>query len=411
MVYLKNHDGFNIIHNQLTEAKIQWLATESTIDLFFYWNYITFISILLEPPTHSIIHQKITITHKTIEDTEKAIMQLHHESKTVLQQIGIEKLQYFRDEICRDADRLDKNRKLHLIIRLMNDQSRKYITGKIAGAVLFKEQVEIYRRHIEEVFETKIPEEDECGFASVNTKYKLEAHGSYRLLDGERIVVNQFIRGLGLDYGIRVNVYVEGDTEYYAIKTEFEKTNHVNIINLKGAFAESRGKGLSFRENLRNDKNSKIFSVIVFDNDVSDNVRAMKKAIEDDEVVGRFFISKPDFEFENFSLEELSDIVITLSHEYGIDIDENSKFLELIGEVRSGEEFKKVITQYSNDLGRLIKGKIWGEALAIYANEHYEDFQERTIIKIFHMISACKSYSYELSKKVKINPETGNFEC
>jgi hypothetical protein len=414
MQYLYRTDGFKIINDKQIEALNNWLANEDAMKLFFYWNYITYIAILLEPPAYQVLYSSIIVRHNDLDNSPEKVKNLlvllYQQSENILKVIGQEKLEYYRNEICFEADNVDGNRELHLLIRLMDKEKRKYIKGKIAGTILFKEMVEVYRRHIEEVFKTKIPEEDECGHADVNTEYKLKSQGSYRLFDGERIVVNQFLRTLGLDYGIRVNVYVEGDTEYHALNAKFETDSFVNIINLKGAFSESKGKGVAFRESLRNDLKSKIFSIVVFDEDVSDNVRAMKKAVEEKELVGRFFISKPDFEFENFSLEELCDVAILLAQQHDISIDE-AEIFSIISETKTGKEFEKSISQYSVDLGRLIKGQAWGKALTQYVDENHEKFQDKTIMAIFNMISQCKYYSYELSKTAKINPETGEVTC
>jgi hypothetical protein len=403
--YLLDADGFNILFQQSIDFWNKWTGDDQTLELFYYWNYITFIANLLEPLVYGVLYQKIVLTHRSREKTEQVLEQYYREIKKILQALPREKLEYYLKEICFDSNGLDRNNDLHLIIRLMPKEQREKLKGHIAGAILFKEMVEVYRRCLEEVYSVELPEEDECGFATRNRALKFELQGSHRLLDGDRLVANQFLRKIGLDYGVRVNVYVEGYTEYYAILSQFEKDSYVNVINLKGAFVESKGKGLSFRESLKNDLKSKIFSIIVFDKDVSDNYRVVKRAAENDEIVGRFFVSMPDFEFGNFSSEELLTVAYEVGLKVNIDLPNYEEMFEKIKTVNSGDAFKKVLSQISPELGRLIKGKEWGYALADYVARQGG---EGPMIDLFRTIYQCRDASYELTKsRFDLDPVTG----
>jgi len=389
MQYFLGSDGFQKISKFDTEYLELLFSKEETMNRFQYWNSVSLFSALLEPSVHSYIYKKISVTHFTIEKTEKKLDELYSITKNILLQMGIEKVTYFRDEVCHDADVLDKNRYLHLVIRLMDRQDRQKIKGKIAGAVLLKEMTETFRRHLEKVFKIQMPEEEECGHATINLEYKKESIGSTRLLDGDRAVANQFLRRLGLDYGVRVNVYVEGDTEFHAINSYFSHTNHVSIINLKGSFVERRGKGLAFRESLNNDLKSKLFSIIVLDSDVSDNCRVTKEAAKNKEIVGRFFISEPDFEFGNFSINELIDIVNGLAAKNKIILKKSLVLNKEILAVNSGKELQSIISkEYSFEMGKLIKGKLWGQALSDYAVENHIKEKIKPIIEIYQMLNS-----------------------
>ena len=101
---------------------------------------------------------------------------------------------------------------------------------------------------------------------------KKRMYGANRLLDADRSVKDQFIRKIGLDYGVRLRWYVEGDTEYYALESILGQFGAVELINLRGQVVASHGKGFSFRGDLRNDLKAKRYSFVSIDNDRSDNL-------------------------------------------------------------------------------------------------------------------------------------------
>jgi len=407
MQFIVDEKNYNKIVSREVKFLESWLLKSETNELLYFWNYISFLAALLEPSVHSIVYKKIRLINGVIKDEmEQILRNLFEISENILTKLGRNKLESFRNEICRDAEVLDDNYELHFLIKLMDTQIKEKVTGKIGAAILFKDMVEVYRRHIEKVFRIQISEEDNCASREINIQYKKDSIGNERLLDGDRMVAHQYIRRMGLDYGVKVNVYVEGNTEFYALKYYFGNDSYVNLINLKGAFVESKGKGLAFRESLRNDLKSKIFSVIVLDSDVSNNFRAVKKAVESDEVFGRIFISDPDFEFENFTCNELLKITGTLAKSKQIEFALTDDLKKEVYKLNSGEDFKKSISKYNSQLGQLIKGKEWGEALIKYAFE--DGNKEKTIVKVIQMIYDCRKYSYSLSKvRCNIDPFTG----
>jgi hypothetical protein len=348
--------------------------------------------------------------YKSILDRLKEIRE---ETTNLFQTIGEENIVYYRDEICTDAEIIDSNKNLHLIIRLMKSNERKELKGYISLAILFLEMAECLRRTLELAFQKEYPEEDKCGFGGVYRDTKLLFHGSTRVLDGDRVAANQFLRRFGLDYGIRINVYVEGHTEFEALNSEFSTNSSVSMINLRGQFKEKHGKGVSFRENLRNDIKSKIFSIILFDSDVSENYRAAQQAVKLDEIYGMFFISKPDFEFQNFKIDELTEIAFQLAAKKGL---KNSLLEQLKKETKkakSAKEFFKILHKQSPIFRSISKGSEWGKALAEYARwnllgKEFGDKDDRLINQIIRIIYNGFHASYEVTKQQqKVDPVSG----
>ena len=390
-----------------------WLSKEGMI-LLKYWNYIISIAVISEPSVHRSIYNKVTCdildNYKSILDRLKEIRE---ETTNLFQTIGEENIVYYRDEICTDAEIIDSNKNLHLIIRLMKSDERKKLEGHISLAVLLLTMAECLRRILEFAFQKNYLEEDKCGFGGVYRDPKVLFHGSTRVLDGDRVAANQFLRRFGLEYGIRINVYVEGHTEFEALNSEFSTNSSVSMINLRGQFKEKHGKGVSFRENLRNDIKSKIFSIILFDSDVSENYRAAQQAVKLDEIYGMFFISKPDFEFQNFKIDELTEIAFQLAAKKGL---KNSLLEQLKKETKkakSAKEFFKILHKQSPIFRSISKGSEWGKALAEYARwnllgKEFGDKDDRLINQIIRIIYNGFHASYEVTKQQqKVDPISG----
>lgn len=390
-----------------------WLSKEGMI-LLKYWNYITSIVVISEPSVHRSIYNKVACdildNYKSILDRLKEIRE---ETTNLFQTIGEENIEYYRDEICTDAEIIDSNRNLHLIIRLMKSDERKKLKGHISSAVLFLAMAECLRRNLEFAFQKNYPEEDKCGFGEAFRDTKPLLQGSTRVLDGDRIVANQFLRRLGLDYGIRIKVYVEGNTEFEALNSEFSTNSSVSMINLRGQFKEKHGKGVSFRESLRNDIKSKIFSIILFDSDVSENYKAVQQAVKSNEICGMFFISKPDFELQNFSIDELIEIAFQLAEKKGLKLSILGKLKKETKKAKSAKEFFKILQKQSPIFLSVSKGSEWGKALAEYARwnllgKEFGDKDDRLINQIIRIIYNGFHASYEVTKQQqKVDPISG----
>jgi len=403
--------------NQLISLQIgsfnYWLSKEGMI-LLKYWNYIASIAVISEPSVHRTIFNKVTWD---ISDNYESILErlkkIGEKVINLYKTIGEVHIERYRDKICTDAEIIDSNKYLHLIIRLMKSNEREKLKGHISSAILFLTMAECLRRTLELAFQKEYPEEDECGFGEVSRNAKLLLQGSTRVLDGNRDVANLFLRRFGLDYGIRINIYVEGTTEFEALNSEFSTNSSVLIINLRGQFKEKQGKGVSFRESLRNDIKSKIFSIILLDGDVSENYRAVRKAAELDEICGMFFVSKPDFEFQNFKIDELTEIAFQLAVKKGLKECSLDELKKNTGKARNAKEFFKILHKQSPFFLSISKGSEWGKALVKYARwnllgKEFGNKDDRLINQIIRTIYNGFSASYEVTRQQqKIDPISG----
>jgi hypothetical protein len=195
---------------------------------------------------------------------------------------------------------------------------------------------EILRRSTEMVFEIELPEEhDSEGF---NRFF----FGDDRLTDNYN-ARGEFLRTLGLDHSIRLRRYVEGDTELGALENEISRAQNIELVNLRGEVTAAKGKGLSFRENLLADMNRSVYSWVSLDADCENNKKVLLKAVADGEMFGAFFISTPDFEFGNFTRDELVSVLWGIALERGAERSEREALSRACSETRSGEDFLRLL--------------------------------------------------------------------
>lgn len=282
-------------------------------------------------------------------------------------QLGIDAIKGILSDLSTSAEMLDPNKKIHTLLRFMDGRSRLNVTGALGGALLLKSMAEIIRRMTEWVYKEQLPEEDELGFGITIQGAKEKIYGARRIFDSSSFVARQqIIRGLGLDSEIRIRFYVEGDTEYYAIKYLLSGIPQIEIINLAGQFYQSRGKGLAFRESLILDDSAQVFSIICLDGDRGENVRVVRVAANEDIFCGIFLIFDPDFESANFSRAELEEIILILIEptEYTKDI---KRWVHNTVHDYNRNNWGEILTEVKRlipSLSHLNKGKDWGEKLA-----------------------------------------------
>src|SRR5258708_9670391 len=155
----------------------------------------------------------------------------------------------------------------------------------------------------------------------------------------------------------------ESEALQYAFQTIGEQ--FIEVINLGGAVAQKRGKGVAFRENLRSDIDMHVFSMILIDGDrAKDFVSAVKKAAKDDEICGCFYISSQDFEFANFELTELEEILWTWApkedKENTLTEEDRLTLHEAIKDVKNAEELINKARRALPQLNNLSKVDRWG---------------------------------------------------
>lgn len=397
----------------------RWTSSDSFKEVIRTWNGAASLAIMAEPCFYSDIFQTLSV--RLPLDFEILRSRISEHWQDVLQyykSLGIELLTELHSAICRAIKRLDPNADVHMILRLASRDLRLELEGRLGGAMHLHCMAEIIRRATERALEAKLPEEDERGFGEYLKDVKKKLYGSNRLLDGNRLVANEFLKQFGLVYNLRLRWYVEGDTEWGALYSYFKKleATDIEIINLRAHVAQKAGKGLTFRDSLRSDIRMHIFSFVLIDGDRTDFTTAVRKAAEDDEICGAFFISHKDFEFENFELPELEDILWTIAVENSqgkVSKEDRQKLHDAINIAGNGTELIKRANGVLPELARLKKDSGWGDHLLRYALKNpLKRGKERQIVEAinyaFILARTPNLESYELSRECfQVDRNTG----
>ena len=208
---------------------------------------------------------------------------------------------------------LDDNGKLYLLLRLANWKQRESLKGRIALALWMRHIAEVVRRGFEEVHAERWLEEDQAFGQWPSSGLRTRLFGSERPLDDALQSKPYLAWEYGLFTGSSVRWYIEGETEYHAILQALPEPSKIGIelINLRGVIGADRDNiALKLGDWLSGDKAFRRFSLISFDCDVETNVKAMRRQLDRQNIVGLIAAHKPDFEFDNFTIRELAEVAV-----------------------------------------------------------------------------------------------------
>ncbi len=402
---------------------------QSNFQRTLIWNDLASLLVATEPCFYEYIFQHIhgslsqsrpiprqwlpaeetdTITNSFFPALRAEIKQHWIEVAKHYRTLEVHRLKQLHQDLIHQANMLDKNTDVHTILRLANNRLRLALEGQLGGAMLLLTMAEVLRRATEEVFSIQLQEEDQW-----RDEAKEKLFGSKRVFDGDRNAANELLRQRGLSYAPRLRWYVEGDTEFYGLSDYFKslRATDIEILNLRGHIVQKNQ--MAFRESLRSDLRMGIFSFVSVDEDVATNLRTLRAAVRDNQICGSFFISKPDFEFENFDLSELQEIVWNIALERGADETKKSLFLAATSTTDSGRTFEQKIKQAKSDIPELwniAKGEEWGKRLMQYAVSHQYKLngEERLCIKAIDQARTCRIASYNYTRlNFFVDPQTG----
>jgi hypothetical protein len=384
-------------------------------------NDITALAVASEPHTFERIFGIITYKDGLKEETLNTLIVEHRtDVYETYKEIGIARLEEVRNKICQDAELLEPNSSVHTLLRLMDGEERLKLKGDLGGAVHMLTMAEMLRRSAEGAFDTTLPEEDEIGIRRMPRHSKEFLYGSNRVLDEDRNVVNEFLRFLDLDYGVRTRWYVEGDTEYGAIRRIIGifGATWVQVINLRGHFIEKRNH--AFTGTLSNDIEAGIFSFVSIDEEdgksnALDRIRMVKEAAKKDTMFGGFYISQPDFELHNFDLPELEEVLWEVAGERGAAANEQTVLHDAIVNTKSAKALFREAERAIPALVGYGKGQEWGRRLMDYALEHNEkpDGTLRPIIEAVQTALRIRLTNYQWQREeFRVDPDSGDLiEC
>jgi hypothetical protein len=343
---------------------------------------------------------------------ESTIAEQSEELAAYYRRAGLDRLRAAHQELCIDAERLNGDKDVLTLLRLARGRKPLEVRDEVGAALLIRIMAEVLRRHSEEVFEVQLPEEDEQGFGMVPRNMKKDRYGSNRVLDGERSVSNAFVRGFGLDYGVRVRLYVEGYTEWGALGAVFGRYGGtgVELHNLSGQVVSNRRA--AFESNLQTDLEGKVFSFVMIDGDREDYVRAVRRAAREDRFCGRFFVQEPDFEFTNFSRDELESIIWEMAEQNGVSAEDRGRLRTALADASNGEALiRKAKAALTEPLRSLRKNQEWGERLMEYAwnNSEYPGGGARPVMEAVWAAQRGLRANFDWERaNYRVDPNTGD---
>jgi len=299
-----------------------------------------------------------------------------------------------------DAAELDNNPELYLLLRVAPWREREAVRGGIGGALWIRHIAEVIRRAFEEAQVTQWEEEDQAHFLT-NPNVRHRKFGSDRPLKDPTLTKPYLAYHFGLHTGSVVRWYVEGDTEYGAVSALLERPARfgVEVVNLGG-------KLVSLAQSLAEDLALRRFSLISFDTDERSNLKTMRAHAGRDRIVGAVAAHAPDFEFANFTIDELVEIAARFDDAQGFK-GEHVRKASWEG-IKKGRDFEARYRKVS-ERKRDIKGEHWGKALAEYIREHPRrpDGKERPILQLLRAAMLSWNSNYDRHKQdFRIDPNT-----
>jgi len=409
-----NSQGFQRVLEMDVESIKRATSQSQFVDSLVFWNDVVNLCIALEPHFYGTLFNRVKhSSNKSYEEHLSEIADHWDELEPILKNIGLDRIEKMRADLCVSAEMLDSNKEVHTLLRLTREEKSFLSTyGNLGGAMVLLTMAEFLRRGCEKAFSTKLKEEDELGFGMWVSGAKETIYGADRILDGNTAIKTQWLRVFGIDAGVRLVWYVEGETEYFALESVLGNFMLIKLVNLRGQLL--RKGAVSFRDELRNDIKAACFSFISLDSDRYDSVKAIRRAAQDDEICGMFFISTPDFEFQNFTFSELEEILYEFCRQSDSEmlIGRSEFHHALVGATNVEQLLSAARTFTKNPY--IKKGEEWGRRLMEYALNNPEvlretgEKSERQIVSaIGHAIRACSSDYMFTRRHFRIDIDTG----
>lgn len=411
--YLVYEEGVRKVIDHQIEGCRRWTSSIEFEQRFDYWNSVSEMAIVADPITYEVVHlgaEPPRIPSEPQSAYEQRVRQL-------IVQLGSQHIRQMRQHLALNAETLDDNRSVHVLLRLMKPRERNKLKGHLGCAMHLLSMVEVIRRAAEGAFGKVLPEEDEVGPGQWFPGARQMLYGNERVFDAPRRDLRDYLTLLGLDFGVKVRCYVEGSTEFGALDHAIGALGHVQLIDVRGQFAERGGKGLAFAESLEADRKAGVFSVIILDGDRSELIRLVGRAAEAEQFTGSFFVATPDFECGNFSAKELINTAVSLSHlnltePHTAAVQRDEMLSEVSTFKSNGDLFKLLACHGMSDVG---KDAQWGKALMVQAitqplfgPDDPRSGSKRQIVEAVEVVLRMQDVGFRRSiARERVDPVTG----
>lgn len=410
--YLRWKPGLKNVADRFLAEFDRWTSRPEFSERFDHWNEVAELAaactpVLWLPPENHPARRRVSPWLPPYVEIVCAF----------LKRSGLFMVRQYREDLAWAAHTRDSNSTIHTLLRLMRRSERERIKDRLGSAMKFLEMAEAIRRACERLLGIDLPEEDELGPGQWMEGARNMLYGHERVFDAPPMDLRDFVGILGLDFGVKVRCYVEGETELGAFRRAVGLEGQCSFVNLKGNVVQRHGKGMAFADSLAEDMRDRVISVVVVDGDRAEVVRTLRRAARENRMHGPFFLSVPDFEFASFNVEELSRVALAIHLEARVDDDEVNErlpqLLPLVARARSAKEFLGLLRE-AGVLG-VGKGEKWGEALMAYAISHPtfppgddRAGKEREIVGVARLLIRAQDVGYLRSvEQEQLDPDSG----
>lgn len=400
-----------VVDWQLRELH-RWTDSSEFVERFDHWNRVVEFAVVCEPL------RWLRPNAEADEDKEQAWLRDYATGvRGILKMLGTG-IDNVRRDLAFSASECDSNSRIHTLLRLMKPFERERIEGRLGAAMKFLEMAESIRRAAERLLGGMLPEEDELGPGTWMDGARAAMYGTERVYDAPPGHLRDFLGVLGLDVGVKVRCYIEGETEVGALRHAIGASRLCAFINLQGKVLEKHGKGLAFADSLASDKDNHMFSIAVLDADKPDIVRMIRTAAAAEVFHGSFVLFDPDLELANFTTGELLHVALSMSARIRGELNEtgpiHADVFPFVEDSSSGKDFFRRL-HHATNLTEIDKGEDWGAALMAFAIEHPEypvghprAGETRRLVEIAQTLVRAQSAPFKFSlANEKVDPSSG----
>jgi hypothetical protein len=379
-----------------------------------FWNEIVDLAILLEPVYWPDITGRLRLGGGA---TRAALLSdYRNRALELVKTLDPKPWRERHDSLRIEAGRMDENSSVYLLLRASDWDRREELKGHLSGALWIRHIAEVIRRAFEEVYgeqwrEDELWLEEDQAFGTWHKGGRRRLFGAERPLDNLHRCRPYLAYTFGVFTGSAVRWYVEGDTEYYAIEEMLGDREGFGIepVNMHGIIERDRDNiALKLEEWLKEDRAQRRFSMISFDCDRKQSVDTIRRQIKEGNLVGCAAAHQPDFEFQNFTVEELARVAGRIDEACGFSGDP-IRNVDWTG-IQNGKAFEERYRRISARKPGSLKGQEWGRALAVYARDNprrEDDGSERPLLQEIRMavLARISDYDREVEHR-EIDPVT-----
>lgn len=368
---LAGADAYASLARQFGGEPLVHLAEFANADRHLSFLRVLGLLLAAEPLVHTAVNRNLT-THPTLRETYQGYFEWRntYDGGALLSQVGLacDEVEQWQRDIAILALMADPLEHWRILVRHASREKRSRLKGVALQADSLYDAAEALRRYLEMFHGRELVEEDDAMHGPAGAAVKERLYGTKRTADFERAVFRRVVRDFDLDPQARTTWFVEGDTEEafieqmgHRMQIELDRAG-LTIMNLKGLGGLDSER---FRSVLTRLQREEVFTYVSIDLDrLPGNLGILQHYSRRKLLPAGFRIWDPDFEGENFTLDELAVAAMDMARAGGVEMQ------------ISAEDISNEMTSSGKGAGKAVeslwrrgrfnrgKGKNWGTHLA-----------------------------------------------